>query len=861
MAFKLPFGRDSGTVAEPVEEAVQLVEVVTVDECSADVVGVPTGGWSVGLSDSDDAGLSPESETSSPSSNGNGPDPKVGKGMPTVGAVTKLRRVVDNTFEDYSGKRFSVWEIVGCDHANMHVVNGWGRFLNSLDYPVQLLVRQHVPDYSEVRQSFIDARPEWMQEGRINDVCDSLLDYLTELEQPGRRVVDRRWYVICDEAKTMEMDTLLMQCGFDFMHLQDDQLSMLLQACSSGMGYGHQQEVYQVKVNSKDVEFNRRYMTSYEVTKWPRNSSLMFLENLLRTGEEMDISIWIWPVSGRESHTQLEMKKARFIGNQLTCLQKGKMVPPEVELAIEDITRIAEEVNRGVARLFRRTMVVSLYASERAYLKTSAEQLIGHFRSSLAQVRPLNLRQEVGLWCVMPALRKAPGEPDLTDTGTMQRLFPFGPPDLDKREGFLFGMDLRSRSPVIYNPFSPAAMNGHMVVMARSGAGKSFFTKLRVVRISQQNVPVYLIDPEGEYGVITRELGGDVYVPGAPGYGLNPFVVGYLDRSDLARRIQGIKTLIGVMLEGHVDNDLNAVIDRCLVAYYTKEYLALSSQGNRNPTLGQGGMADFNEFLNSAEAREMKGPVLSHLLSSFATGSARFLLENSSKELMTNEAPVTSFNLKHLNGALKPVAISICAEVVWGLAVAKPRPRMLVVDECWTVLATPSGAEALITIVKRARKYQLALMAITQDVQDFLSENKEGGAITGHAGRSLLQNSATKLALSQDPGALPQVVEALGLNQDAAAFLSGAMRGQGLLIGETGNVFPVEIVSTAKERELVLDDAWRQDGELSQEEDVVLQDEGFDDLMVLGNLQEHLLKHVQAADGAHDESQLVCTVS
>ena len=72
------------------------------------------------------------------------------------------------------------------------------------------------------------------------------------------------------------------------------------------------------------------------------------------------------------------------------------------------------------------------------------------------------------------------------------------------------------------------------------------------------------------------------------------------------------------------------------------------------------------------------------------------------------------------------------------------------------MLATPSGAEALITIVKRARKYQLGLMTITQDVQDFLAEQSGAGLIAGHAGRSLLQNSAMKLAFSQDPAALPR---------------------------------------------------------------------------------------------------------
>ena len=575
------------------------------------------------------------------------------------------------------------------------------------------------------------------------------------------------------------------------------------------MGAGHHQPVYQVKEHPNHLELNERCMSVYEVHKWPRRISLLFLEQLLRTGEEMDLSFWIWPVSQRESHSRLQMQRSRFEGARLTAMQKGKLVPPEVDLAIKDVIRIADEVEQGTARLFRRTLTIAVYGRGPEALKGIAEKVTGHFRSNLAGVRLLKFRQGKGFQVMMPALRASLGAPELTDTGTMVRMFPFTPQDLDEREGALLGMDLRSRTPVIYNPFNPRAMNGHMVVMARSGAGKSFFTKLRVLREALRGIPVYLIDPEGEYGVITRALGGEVFVPGSPGYGLNPFIVGYTEEGDLTKRISSLCSLVGVMLEGELDQNRKAQIDRCLTGFYAGELKRVGP----GEMLGQGGIQGFHDYLESDEAQPMGGIELAHLLSPFATGSARFLMRGDSRNLLENEAPVTSFNLKNLAGPMKPVATSVCSEVVWGLAVTHPKPRILVVDECWTVLATPSGAEALITIVKRARKYQLGLMTITQDVQDFLAEQQGAGLIQGHAGRSLLQNSAMKLAFSQDPAALPSVVEALGLSDDVGQFLAGSLRGQGILVNEAGSCFPIEIVSTTLERDLVTDDAWRQDGD------------------------------------------------
>ena len=265
-------------------------------------------------------------------------------------------------------------------------------------------------------------------------------------------------------------------------------------------------------------------------------------------------------------------------------LKRGKLLSNKVTSAISDITRISEEVEQGINKLFRMTMSVSVFGRTNDELQRNSQFVTTHFRSHLAQVRPLRFRQGRGFHSMMPALRPGVGGLKMTDTSTLLRMFPFGPGDLDRREGTFFGMDLRSRTPVMFDPFAPSAMNGHMVVMARSGAGKSFFTKLRVVREVAADVPVYLIDPEGEYGVITRTLGGDVYVPGAPGYGLNPFVIDYKNQGDLAQRCRSLNSLICVMLEGQTDIELKATIDRCVTGFYADEIRRLT--GDR-PAAGQ----------------------------------------------------------------------------------------------------------------------------------------------------------------------------------------------------------------------------------------------------------------------------------
>ena len=80
-------------------------------------------------------------------------------------------------------------------------------------------------------------------------------------------------------------------------------------------------------------------------------------------------------------------------------------------------------------------------------------------------------------------------------------MFPFAPGALAMDGGVLYGIASGSRSPVVVDPFDPGLENANAVV-ATSGAGKSYFTKLLALRSLLTGVECLVIDPEGEYGVL-----------------------------------------------------------------------------------------------------------------------------------------------------------------------------------------------------------------------------------------------------------------------------------------------------------------------------------------------------------------------
>ena len=214
---------------------------------------------------------------------------------------------------------------------------------------------------------------------------------------------------------------------------------------------------------------------------------------------------------------------------------------------------------------------------------------------------------------------------------------------------------------------------------------------------------------------------------------MNPFVIDRADPEELLQRIGSLRRLIEVMVGERLSAERRAALDHALAGYYARP-------SERT------GFRDFYAFL---EENDPEG--LSKLLRPFATGSLRRLLSDKGDDLLRNETLVTVFDLRLLEPELRPAAAMVCTETVWAAAARDPKPRLLVVDEVWSIMQHPEGAAFMVSMAKRARKHRLGLQFITQDVQDLLSEDTSR-TITGHSGRALLQNAAFKLLLAAGRG-------------------------------------------------------------------------------------------------------------
>ena len=631
------------------------------------------------------------------------------------------------------GVKLGVCEVMGLE-IDEPKLGAFAGALNALDFPAQLLIRQHPPRLDSLRENLQRAQPEGLPP-QTKAASEPLGRLLAELESRDG-ILDRRFYAVCEFERIDDLRGLLSRAGLSVHRLTGRQLRMFFVAAALGGSPTELDEEapVEVEIGRRDMRIGGTLVRSLHLGKWPRSLAPGFLQGLMAAGAPMDLSVHIGPIPTEQAARTLEWQKVRFESAQSLSFKRGRTMSPEAEIALEDVTRLRDEVQRGRERLFHSSLSITLHARDEKSLKEMTQRAKAHFAATLGKLDTLAFRQREGLLSTLPLALNAVAEWRSLDTSSIARLFPFSPPDLDTRSGTLYGIDMRACA-----------------------------------------------------------AGGRVLSPGVPGEGMNPFVIDKGDSEEMLQRIGSLRRLIEVVVGESLGAERRASLDHALAGYYAQP---------RERT----GFRDFYKYLQQNEAGDRdpessSGQALARLLRPFATGSLRHLLSDEGDDLLGNEALVTVFDLHLLEPELRPAAAMVCTETVWAAAAQDPKPRLLVVDEVWSIMQHPEGAAFMVSVAKRARKHRLGLQFITQDVQDLLSEDTSR-TITGHSGRALLQNAAFKLLLQQDAAAISTVDDAFDLPVELQRWLLSCPRGDGLLLAK-GNRFPVRIEATPEETAVI----------------------------------------------------------
>ena len=151
-----------------------------------------------------------------------------------------------------NGVKVGVCEVMGLE-IDEPKLGAFAGALNALDFPVQLLIRQHPPRLERLREKLEQAQPKNLPP-QTRAAAESLRRLLTDLESRDG-ILDRRFYAICEFPRIDELRGLLARAGLSVHHLKGRQLRMFLVSAAVGGSPEEADEESQV-----EVEINRREM-------------------------------------------------------------------------------------------------------------------------------------------------------------------------------------------------------------------------------------------------------------------------------------------------------------------------------------------------------------------------------------------------------------------------------------------------------------------------------------------------------------------------------------------------------------------------------------------------------------------------
>jgi type IV secretory pathway VirB4 component len=550
-------------------------------------------------------------------------------------------------------------------------------------------------------------------------------------------------------------------------------------------------------------QLGTRYARTYYIYGYPRQIYTGWLSGLVNLDEVIDIAIYIYPVESQVVLENLRKKVTQLEAGIQIDSEKGRVRDPSKQAAILDAEEMRDKLQVGEERFFRFGLYFTVYAGsveELEFVSHKVESMLGQ---QLVYSKPASSQQEQGLNSVVPQMTDQLQIRRNMSTGAISTSFPFTSADLSQGNGILYGINMHNSGLVIFDRFS--LENGNSVVFAKSGAGKSFTVKLEALRSMMLGTEVFIIDPENEYERMCDAVAGAyVRLSLSSATRINPFDLPRVvdtEEADNALRsnlitLHGLLRLMmggaqaqmqggsGILMPALAPTE-EADLDAALIETYAKAGITNDPLTHTSPPPT---IADLYDTLLHMGGT---GPQLAQRLRKYTTGTFAGIFSQPSNIDINN--PMVVFNIRDLEDELRPVAMYIVLNYIWNKTKTDQKKRILIVDEAWQLMKYEDSANFLFSLAKRARKYNLGITTITQDVEDFMGSRM---------GRAIVANASMQMLLKQSPSAVDVLSDVFKLTSEEKKRLSQFPVGQGLFFAGQNHVH-IQVVASPTETGLI----------------------------------------------------------
>jgi type IV secretory pathway VirB4 component len=550
-------------------------------------------------------------------------------------------------------------------------------------------------------------------------------------------------------------------------------------------------------------QLGTRFARTYYVYGYPRQVYTGWLSGIINLDEIIDLSMVVQPVRTEVILNNLRKKVSQLEAGIQIDADKGRVRDPGKQAAILDAEEMRDKLQVGEERFFRFGFYFTIYANSLDELDVIGHRVESMLGQQLVYSKAATAQQEEGLNSTVPQFLDQLQIYRNMNTGAISTSFPFTSADLSQENGILYGINMHNSGLVIFDRFS--LENGNSVVFAKSGAGKSFTVKLEALRSMMFGTEIFIIDPENEYERMAEAVGGAyVRLSLNSETRINPFDLPQVvdaEEADNALRsnlitLHGLLRLMmgGAQVQmqggsGVTAPALNpaeeADLDSALIETYARAGITNDplTHGATPPTI-----SDLYDTLLHMGGT---GPQLAQRLRKYTSGTFAGIFSQQSNVNVNN--PLVVFNIRDLEDELRPVAMYIVLNYIWNKTKTDKRKRILIVDEAWQLMRYEDSANFLFSLAKRARKYNLGITTISQDVEDFMASRM---------GRAIVANASMQFLLKQSSTAVDVLADVFKLTSEEKNRLSQFPIGQGLFFAGQNHVH-VEVIASPTEENLL----------------------------------------------------------
>lgn len=545
-----------------------------------------------------------------------------------------------------------------------------------------------------------------------------------------------------------------------------------------------------LEIQPKALNLGTTIVRSYFTISYPRYLNDNWLSPIINLDKVFDVAIHVVPLNTGEVMKSFQRKVAEVESQIMTREEDGLVRDPTLDVAYQDLEDLRDDLIQAQEKMFDVSLYITLYGNTNEEIDKVENEIKNILESRLVYVKPALFQQDAGFISTLPIGQDLLQIKNKLNTSPLSSFFPFVSFDLSSDKGILYGLNRHNGSLILFDRYS--LENYNSIVFAKSGSGKSYFTKLEILRTLMFDTEVIIIDPEREYEFLAESVGGryfDISLVGE--HHINPFDLPMPTQDEspsevLRSNIVNLVGLFRVMLSGLTPEE-DAIIDQAITETYAlKDINGDSDFTNLEPPL----LSDFETVLAGIEGSDS----LIQRVSKYTKGTwSGFINQPSNVDI---NKKLVCFSIRDMEDELKPVAMYLITHFIWNAVRKNLRKRLLVVDEAWIMMKNDDTASFLFGLAKRGRKYYLGLATITQDVGDFLKSPY---------GLPIITNSSIQILLKQSPSSIDVVQKTFNLTEEEKFLLLESGVGEGIFFAGLKHV-ALKVVASYTEDQIITSD-------------------------------------------------------